>query len=46
MSSLNKELLLKKNRIKAYQANKGNWEYSFFQKHFDPNEESNRKNVT
>lgn len=43
MSSLNKELLLKKNRNKAYQANKGNWEYSFFQKQFDPNEESNRK---
>ena len=42
-NKLNKELLQKNERKKAYQANKGNWEYSFFQKVFDTNEESNRK---
>jgi hypothetical protein len=41
--STTKEMALKKKRHEAYQANKGNWEYSFFQKSFDPNEESNRK---
>ena len=42
-TKLNKELLLKKERNKAYQLGKGFWEYSFSQKVFDPNEESNRK---
>jgi len=42
-TKINKELLQKKERNKAYQANKGNWEYSFSQKTFNPNEESMRK---
>jgi hypothetical protein len=42
-TKLNKEQMLREKRKKDYQANKGNWEYSFFQKTFDPNEESNRK---
>ena len=42
-TKLNKEQLQREKRKKDYQANKGNWEYSFFQKTFDPNEESNRK---
>ena len=42
-TKLNKEQMLREKRKKDYQANKGNWEYSFFQKSFDPNEESNRK---
>lgn len=39
----NKILLKKKESDKMYQENKGNWEYSFFQKVFNTNEESNRK---
>ena len=42
-TKLNKEQLQREKRKKDYQANKGNWEYSFFQKIFDSNEESNRK---
>ena len=43
MNKTNKMLEKKKASDKAYQENKGNWEYSFFQKTFNPNEESNRK---
>ena len=43
MNTTNKILEKKKAAEKAYQENKGNWEYSFFQKVFDPNQESNRK---
>ena len=43
INNTNKMLEKKKASDKAYQENKGNWEYSFFQKTFNPNEESNRK---
>lgn len=43
MNKTNKMLEKKKATEKAYQENKGNWEYNFFQKIFNPNEESNRK---
>jgi len=40
---MTKEQIKKDEKKKAYQENKGNWEYSFFQKHFDPNDEANKK---
>lgn len=43
MNTSNKILEKKKAAEKAYQENKGNWEYSFFQKVFDPNQD--RKSV-
>ncbi len=33
----------KETKINTYKENKGNWEYSFFQKKFEPNEEANIK---
>jgi len=43
MNKSTKLIEKKKASDKAYQENKGNWEYSFFQKVSNPNEESNRK---
>ena len=43
MIKMSKEQIKKDEKKKAYQENKGNWEYSFFQKHFDPNDEANKK---
>ena len=36
MNKTNKMLEKKKATEKAYQENKGNWEYNFFQKVFNP----------